>query len=105
MFELVDYISYELHDKESAIKIRDELIAFLRGMTEFTYRYSLDEHKYLKSLGIRKAFFKNYRVYLWIDELYKTVNILAVFHVFTNSEQHLKEMFDKIDISHTKVWE
>lgn len=100
IFELVDYIAFELCDMDSAIRIRNGLIAFMQGMVVFPHRYLYDSHKFLKKLGIRKAVYKNYIVYLWIDELYKTVNILGVFHILTNSEQHFKEMFTIRNISH-----
>ena len=60
-------------------------------------RFLYDKNKFLKQLGIRKAIYKNYIVYLWIDELYMTVNILGAFHTLTSNEHNLKEMFRVLD--------
>lgn len=100
IFELTDYIAFELCDIDAAIKIRTGLIAFIREMTVLPHRYPYDKRISFKKLGIRKAIHKKYIIYFWIDELYMKINILGVFHILTNNEQHFKEMFSILDISH-----
>lgn len=100
IYELTDYIAFELCDIDAAIKIRGDLIAFIREMIVLPHRFVFDKRISFKKIGIRKAIHKKYIIYFWIDELYMTINILGVFHILTNSEQHLKEMFSISDISH-----
>ena len=100
IYELADYIAIELCDIDAAIKMKNNLIAFIKGMTLLPHRFLYDKHRFMRQLGIRKAVFKNYIVYLWIGELYMTVNILGVFHTLTNNEQHQREMFNILDIKY-----
>lgn len=100
IYELADYIAIDLCDIEAAIKMKNSLIAFIRGMSVLPQRFLYDKNKFLKQLGIRKAIYKNYIVYLWIDELYMTVNILGAFHTLTSGEHNLKEMFRVLDIKY-----
>lgn len=100
IYELADYIAIDLCDIEAAIKMKNSLIAFIRGMSVLPQRFLYDKNKFLKQLGIRKAIYKNYIVYLWIDELYMTVNILGAFHTLTSGEHNLKEMFRVLDKYH-----
>ena len=100
IYELADYIAIELCDIDAAIRMKNSLIAFIKGMTVLPHRFLCDKHKFMRQLGIRKAVYKNYIVYLWIDELYMTVNILGVFHTLTNNEQHQRELFNVLEIKY-----
>ncbi len=53
----------------------------------------LAEDEELAKYGIRKTYYKNYKIYFLIDEPEKTVYILRVFHMLVDSREKLLRPF------------
>ena len=53
----------------------------------------LDEDEELAGYGIRKTYYKNYKIYFLIDERERTVYILRVFHMLVDSKEKILRIF------------
>ena len=53
----------------------------------------MDEDEELAGCGIRKADYKNYKIYFLIDERKQIVYILRVFHMLVDSKEKILKIF------------
>lgn len=84
-----DYIAFELSAPETAIRIARRLRKTINNLSVFPYKHGLDEDEELARYQIRKTYYKNYKIYFWIDECGKTVYILRVFHMLVDSKKRV----------------
>lgn len=89
MFEIRDYISYQLSNHIAArqviIKIRDAI----RNLSSHPNRFRKIDEQPWKSQGIRKIIVHNYYVYFWIDETNLEVHVISVAYSKRNQENVL----------------
>ena len=78
-----DYIALEL-----AMGFRNT-IAKLEFMPK---QHELDEDEELAVREIRKCYYKNYKIYFFIDERVRTVYVLRVLHMLVNAKPLLLNM-------------
>ena len=79
-----DYIAYEKKAPETAIKLARgfrETISKLRFMPE---QHELDEDEELAAKEIRKCYYKNYKIFYWIDKENGIVYVLRVLHMLVD---------------------
>ena len=88
-----NYIAY-------AKKAPDTGLQFIKGFREVIdslnvnpMRHALDEDEQLAMLGVRKHYYKNYKIYYLVSEANKTVYILGVLHMSVDSKAVLLKRF------------
>ena len=84
-----DYIAFELNSPETAIRIARGLRKTINSLSVFPYKHELDEDEELARYRIRKTYYKNYKIYFWIDDSKKIVYILRVFHMLVDSKRRV----------------
>ena len=55
-------------------------------------QHELDEDEELAVREIRKCYYKNYKIYFFIDERVRTVYVLRVLHMLVNAKPLLLDM-------------
>ncbi len=88
-----DYIAFELKAPEAAINMVRGFRKTINNLSIFPQSHELDEDEELAKYGIRKTYYKNYKIYFLIDEPEKTVYILRVFHMLVDSRKKILKMF------------
>lgn len=88
-----DYIAYELNAPEAALRVVNGVRKTMNNLSIFPHSHELDEDRELAKYGIRKTYYKNYKVYFLIDERKRTVYILRVLHRLVNGREMLLKMF------------
>jgi len=88
-----DYIAFELKAPETAINMVRGFRKTINNLSIFPKSHELDEDEELASYGIRKTYYKNYKIYFLIDEQERTVYILRVFHMLVDSREKILKFF------------
>ena len=65
----------------------------IHNLNLFPQSHELDEDEELAAYGIRKTYYKNYKIYFQIDEKKQVVYILRVFHMLVDSKEKLLRIF------------
>lgn len=84
-----DYIAFELKSPETAINMVKGFRKVITSLSLFPQSHELDEDEELAGYGIRKIYYKNYKIYFVIDERGQTVYILRVFHMLVDSREKI----------------
>lgn len=87
-----DYIAFEKQAPETALQMAAgfrNVIAKLEFMPE---QHELDEDEELAEKGIRKCYYKNYKIFFYIDKKMATVYVLRVLHMLVNAKSLLLKM-------------
>lgn len=87
-----DYIAFEKKAPETALRLSMGLrntIAKLEFMPE---QHELDEDEELAVLDIRKCYYKNYKIFFYIDKEKTRVYVLRVLHMLVNAKPLLLKM-------------
>lgn len=61
----------------------------INSLSLFPQSHELDEDEELARYGIRKTYYKNYKIYFLINEREQTVYILRVFHMLVDSKEKI----------------
>ena len=86
-----DYIAYELGNPDAAENTVKGIRKQINSLTDFPERNELDEDKILAELGVRKDYYKNYKIFYIITE--DTVYIIRILHMLVDSKAWLYRMF------------
>lgn len=81
-----DYIAFEKKAPETALRLAmgfRNTIAKLEFMPE---QHELDEDEELAACGIHKCYYKNYKIFYYIDTEKTTVYVLRVLHMLVNAK-------------------
>ena len=65
----------------------------INSLSLFPQSHELDEDEELAAYGIRKIYYKNYKIYFLIDEREQTVYILRVFHMLVDIWEKILRIF------------
>lgn len=87
-----DYIAFEKKAPETALRLAMGLrntIAKLEFMPE---QHELDEDDELAIRDIHKCYYKNYKIFFYIDKEKTTVYVLRVLHMLVNAKPLLLKM-------------
>lgn len=79
-----DYIAYELKNPSAAENIVSGIRAKIYSLVDFTERNELDEDKVLAGLGVRKEYYRNYKIYYIIEE--DIIYIVRILHMLVDSK-------------------
>lgn len=87
-----DYIAFEKKASETALRLSMGLrntIAKLEFMPE---QHELDEDEELAACDIHKCYYKNYKIFFYIDKETTTAYVLWVLHMLVNAKPLLIKM-------------
>lgn len=65
----------------------------INSLSLFPQSHELDEDEEQARYGIRKTYYKNYKIYFLINEREQTVYILRVFHMLVDSKEKILRIF------------
>jgi len=80
MWEIADYISFELDSPQAAYDLMDKLGQKIDGLNSMPNRFALVSDKRLSQMGVRFIPVKNYIIFYVVDERTKTVTIISVMY-------------------------
>ena len=86
-----DYIAYELKNPIAAENIVKGIREQINSLVDFPERNELDEDEILAALGVRKDYYKNYKIYYIIFE--DIIYIVRIFHMLVDSRTRLYRTF------------
>lgn len=86
-----DYIAYELKNQSAAKNTVRGIRAKINSLVSFPERNELDEDELLAGLGVRKDYYRNYKIYYVIEK--RTVYIVRILHMLVDSKAWLYRTF------------
>lgn len=86
-----DYIAYELENLSAAEETVKGIRKQIHSLADFPERNELDEDEILAGLGVRKDYYKNYKIYYLISE--DTIYIVRILHMLVDSRTWLYRTF------------
>lgn len=89
----MDYITFELKSPETAVNMVRGFRKAINSLSLFPQSHELDEDEELAGYGIRKTYYKNYKIYFLIDEREQSVYILRIFHMLIDSKEKILRIF------------
>lgn len=82
-----DYIAYELKNFTAAVNTVNGIRKQINSLANFPERNELDEDEVLAELGVRKDYYRNYKIYYIIDK--DTIYIVRILHMLVDSRAWL----------------
>jgi hypothetical protein len=86
-----DYIAYELNNPTAAENTVKGIRTQINTLSIFPERNELDEDEILAGLGVRKDYYRNYKIYYVIDA--DTIYIIRILHMLVDSRAWLYRTF------------
>ena len=90
-----DYIAYEFKNLDAAINMARGFNETINNLSIFPQCHGLDEDERLAGYGVRKTYYKNYKIYYTIDECKRVVYVLRVLHVLLKGEEKVLHFLKK----------
>lgn len=87
-----DYIAYTLKNPTAARNTVKGIRAQINSLSNFPERNELDEDEMLAELGVRRDYYRNYKIYYVIDA--DTVYIVRILHMLVDSRARLYHTFE-----------
>jgi len=88
-----EYIAFELRSPGTVVNMVRGFRKVINSLSLFPQSHELDEDEELAGYGIRKTYYKNYKIYFVIDEQEQAVYILRVFHMLVDSKEKILRIF------------
>lgn len=88
-----DYIAFVLLNPTAAENTVKGIRKQINKLAYFPKSHELDEDPLLAEQGIRKTYFKEYKIFYVIDEAKKTVYIIRILHMLVESKAWLYRTF------------
>ena len=86
-----NYIAYELKNPSAAESTVNGIRAKINSLVNFPERNELDEDELLAGLGVRKDYYRNYKIYYVIEG--DTIYIVRILHMLVDSKAWLYRTF------------
>ncbi len=86
-----DYIAYELKNHIAAENTVKGIRKQINSLVKFPERNELDEDEVLAEIGVRKDYYRNYKIYYIISE--GTIYIVRILHMLVDSRAWLYRTF------------
>lgn len=86
-----DYIAYELKNPTAAENTIKGIRTQINSLSSFPERNELDEDEVLAELGVRKDYYRNYKIYYVISA--NTIYIVRILHMLVDSRAWLYRTF------------
>lgn len=87
-----DYIFYNKQSPQTALVLLSGFRKTIDKLRCMPKRHELDEDIELARMQIRKCYYKNYKVYFYINEEMKQVYVLRVLHMLVDATPLLLNM-------------
>ena len=87
----IDYIAYELKNPSAAENALNGIRTTINSLVNFPERNELDDDELLVGLGVRKDYYRNYKIYYVIEE--GTIYIIRILHMLVDSKAWLYRTF------------
>lgn len=84
MESLTDYIAFELKNPSAALLMVYGIRETIDSLRHYPERHELDRDEELTIRGIRRIYYKNYKIYYAVDG--EVVKILRILHMLTDSK-------------------
>ena len=88
-----DYIAYELLSPNTAVNMISGIQKQINKLKNFPKRNEFDEDYILAQLGVRKDYYKNYKIYYLIDDNKNVIYIIRILHMLVDSKALLYHAF------------
>ncbi len=82
-----NYIAYELKNPSAAENTVKGIRTQINSLMNFPERNELDEDELLAGLGVRKDYYRNYKIYYVIEG--DTIYIIRILHMLVDSKAWL----------------
>lgn len=86
-----DYIACQLKNPSAAERTIRGIRTRINSLANFPERNELDEDEQLASLGVRKDYYRNYKIYYIVEE--NTIFIVRILHMLVDSKAWLYRTF------------
>lgn len=86
-----DYIAHKLKNPSAAERTVRGIRAKINSLVDFPERNELDEDELLAGLGVRKDYYRNYKIYYVIEK--DTIYIVRILHMLVDSKAWLYRTF------------
>ena len=86
-----DYIAHKLKNPSAVERTVRGIRAKINSLADFPERNELDEDKLLAGLGVRKDYYRNYKIYYVIEK--DTIYIVRILHMLVDSKAWLYRTF------------
>jgi len=86
MLRNTDYIAYEKLSPETTIELGRGFRKAIGTLQAYPFRHELDEDEILASHGVRKLYYKSYKIFYSVSEYDNKVYILGVLHMLVDSK-------------------
>lgn len=90
-----DYITSQLHSSSTAINIITGIESEINKLHSNPLRHELSEDEKLACLGIRRQYFKNYKIFYSVDSEKCEIYILRILHMRVDSYSLFYQMRKK----------
>ena len=87
-----DYIFYDKEAPDTALKLLEGFKDTIVNLSFMPERHEFDEDKELAALQIRKCYYKNYKIFFYVNKEEKRVFVLRVLHMLVDAKPLLMNM-------------
>lgn len=84
-----DYIFYEKESPETAKNLLAGFRRTISRLEQFPESHELDEDEDLAAMKIRKCYYKNYKIFFYVDREKQAVYVLRVLHMLVDAKSLL----------------
>ena len=88
-----DYIAFDKKSPDTALALARGFRKEIANLANSPQRHECDEDEELANYGVRKHYYKNFKIYYLIDEQESVVYILRVLHMLVDSKALLLRIF------------
>ena len=81
-----DYIAFDLKSPSTALHLIKNLKKEIHKLNYFPFRHELDEDLVLAGMGIRKLYYKSFRIFYMVDIGSVSVLIVRILHMSVDSK-------------------
>ncbi len=92
-----DYIAFVLLNPGAAKNTVNGIRGQINKLQRFPESHEVDEDLELAKLGIRKTYYKEYKIFFMIDEENAIVYVIRILHMLVDSRAKLYSTFNLID--------
>lgn len=87
-----DYIYFEKEAPDTALKLLAGFQLAIKKLEFMPEQHEFDEDEDLAALGIRKCYYKNYKIFFYVNKEENKVFVLRVLHMLVDAKSILLTM-------------
>lgn len=93
IIDISDYIAFEKQAPQAALALVRGLRKEIKKLEFYPQRHEIEPDRILAEYGVRRHYYKNYKIFYIIEENEKTVYIVRVLHMLVDSRAELLKFF------------